>query len=128
MSQQVKVDKVFNIDCEEGLYKKWLEIINFELGLTERELGVAALILEERAKLARAMDGDMNKVDRYLFSAETKKIIREKSGNMSPQYFTSIFNKLKEIGLIKTGVINSAYFPKRNSNGEYNLLLRLKYE
>jgi hypothetical protein len=122
---QIPVDKALRIPCSlsTDFFEKWFQILKPVHHLSNAELKLLAEFCRVRYEYSKKIS-DPETLDKFLFSAETKNMIRENL-NMPSSSFQVSMSKLKKANMIVNGKIDQRLLPKlqaENTTG-YKLLL-----
>lgn len=102
------------IPCKKSFYKKWLEFLAPIHGLANKEMDIAAYMLDMRKEISKTVTDD-SLVDSILFSTEKRKEIMKQFG-MKLTYFNTVLNKLRKCKFVVNNKINPKLIPKFGPN------------
>lgn len=112
------------IPCKKTFYKSWLEFLQPIHGLANKEMDIAAYMLEMRKDIADSCP-NKNIIDEILFSTENRKNVMKKFG-MKLTYFNTVLNKFRKCGFVESNKINPKLIPKFGE-GQKNCQLLLVF-
>lgn len=102
-------------------FRYYLELLAPIHKLTPRETDVFAAFLKERYRLSKIIPDD-SIVSQLMMSTDTIRILQEKC-EMSSSHFNVIFCKLRKLGFIKDGHVDSKYMPDIDKDTDkFNLI------
>lgn len=108
-----------NIDSD--FFRYYLEFLTPIHKLTSRETDVFAAFIKERYRLSKLISDD-SIVSKLMMSPDTHRVIME-TCEMSSSHFQVIFSKLRKLGYIKNGTVDSRFVPDIDSEtGKFNLI------
>lgn len=93
--------------------------------LTNKEMDVAAKILQHRHFLSKAIK-DEKILNDVLLSRENRKKIREEL-DITTAHLQVILSTLKSVNFIKDGMVNPRFIPRINNNKQFNLLMSFDF-
>ena len=107
-------------------FEYWFKFLGPFHNLTNKEITVAAALVENRCKLAKSV---VNKdiLDSLSLSVESRKQVRE-ACNITPAHFNVILGKLKKSKIIIDNRINPKFIPNVNDGDNFQLLITFDYE
>ena len=116
----MKTNSLIPLKCTaESFYRLWVEFLTPFHKLTSRERDVAARIIAQYIKLRNTID-DPSVLEEVLWSQTSRKDMRESLG-MSKAHFQMILGKLREVGMVTEGGVNSRYLPHMTDEPRYML-------
>jgi len=116
----MKPNKWVRVPCtKSSFYKKFLQLLTPYHGLTDREMDVAARILEQYYRLKDNIT-DPEVLKEVLWSQTSRKDIRE-SLSMSPAHFQMILASLKRAEFLINGEINKRFIPDKTEEPRFVL-------
>lgn len=107
-------------------FEYWFKFLGPFHNLTDKEIKVAAALVENRCKLAKSV---VNKdiLDSLSLSVESRKQVRE-ACNITPAHFNVILGKLKKSRIIVDNRINPKFIPNVNEDNNFQMLISFDYE
>ena len=121
-------DSVIKIESPVGdtFFKYWFKFLEPFHNLTDKEIDVMASFAKHRYELGKSIKDD-NILDRFLFSEEIKRQIREELG-MTANNFQVVMGKFKKKGVMIDGKINPKLLPNLSYDSPecYKLMLYFK--
>lgn len=120
-------DSVIRIESpvDDSFFVYWFRFLEPIHHLTDKEIEVVAAFARHRYELGKSIKDDVI-LDRYLFSEETKRSIREEL-KMTANNFQVVLGKFKKKGVFVDGRINPKLLPKLgDSQDSYKLMLYFK--
>lgn len=109
----MKPNKVIYRKCTaDSFFRDWVEFLAPFHKLTSRERDVAARVIAQYVKLRQSMPEpfDPAVLEEVLWSQTSRKDMRDSLG-ISKEYFGMILSKLRDIGMIVNGGVDSRYLP-----------------
>lgn len=122
-----KINNIIKIPTSTNdFFRYWMEFLKPFHFLTNKEMDVAAKILQHRHQLSKVVQDDKVLND-VLFSREKRKEIREEL-NITTAHLQVILSTLKSAGFIKDGMVNPRFIPRLNNSKQFNLLMSFDFE
>lgn len=121
------INNVIRINTSrKDFFELWLKFISPFHNLTDKEITVAAALIENRYRLSKSI---VNKdlLDSMSLSAESRRFVRE-SCNITSAHFNVILGKLKKSKIIIDNRINPKFIPNTNDDNTFQLLISFDYE
>jgi len=121
--RKAKIDSAIRIPCSlnTDFFEKWFQILKPIHHLSNAELKLLAEFCRVRYEYSKKIS-DQDMLDQFLFSADTKNMVRENL-NMPSSSFQVSMSKLKKAKIIVDGKINPRLLPKITNEKDYKLLL-----
>lgn len=121
-----KINNIIKIPTSiNDFYKYWMIFLKPFHNLTNKEMDVAAKILQYRQHLSKVIKDDKVLND-VLLSRENRKKIREEL-NITPAHLQVILSTLKGVGFLNDGKVNPRFIPRINNNKQFNLLMSFDF-
>lgn len=121
-----KINNIIKIPTSlNEFFRYWLEFLKPFHNLTNKEMEVAAKLLQYRHKLSQKVTDERILGD-LLLSRETRKSIRDEIG-ITTAHLQVILSTLKNVGFLKDGMINQRFIPRLNNNKQFNLLMSFDF-
>lgn len=121
-----KINNIIKIPTStEDFFKYWMIFLKPFHNLTNKEMDVAAKILQHRHSLSRAIK-DEKILNDVLLSRENRKKIREEL-DITTAHLQVILSTLKSVNFIKDGMVNPRFIPRINNNKQFNLLMSFDF-
>lgn len=122
-----KINNIIKIPTSlDDFFRYWIEFLKPFHFLTNKEMDVAAKILQYRQKLS-AVIKDEDVLNNVLLSRENRKKIREEL-NITTAHLQVILSTLKGVGFLKDGKVNPRFIPRITNNKQFNLLMNFDFE
>jgi len=121
--RKVSIDSAIRIPCSlnTDFFLKWFQLLKPIHHLLNSEIKILAEFCRVRYEYSKKIT-DPDTLDNFLFSIETKNMVRENLG-MSSSSFKVSMSKLKKMNIIANGKINQKLLPRLDDEGNYKLLL-----
>ena len=117
-----KINNIIKIPTSlDNFFRYWLEFLKPFHNLTNKEMEVAAKILQYRYNLSKVVS-DEEVLGTLLLSRENRKKIREDL-NITAAHLQVILSTLKSVGFIKENSVNPRFIPRLNNEKQFNLLM-----
>ena len=121
-----KINNIIKIPTStEDFFKYWMIFLKPFHNLTNKEMDVAAKILQHRHSLSKAIK-DEKILNDVLLSRENRKKIREEL-DITTAHLQVILSTLKSVNFIKDGMVNPRFIPRINNNKQFNLLMNFDF-
>lgn len=121
-----KINNIIKIPTStEDFFKYWMIFLKPFHNLTNKEMDVAAKILQHRHFLSKAIK-DEKILNDVLLSRENRKKIREEL-DITTAHLQVILSTLKSVNFIKDGMVNPRFIPRINNNKQFNLLMSFDF-
>lgn len=121
-----KINNIIKIPTStEDFFKYWMIFLKPFHNLTNKEMDVAAKILQHRHSLSKAIK-DEKILNEVLLSRENRKKIREEL-DITTAHLQVILSTLKSVNFIKDGMVNPRFIPRINNNKQFNLLMSFDF-
>ena len=122
-----KINNIIKIPTSiNDFLRYWLEFLKPFHFLTNKEMEVAAKILQYRHDLSQKVS-DEKILGELLLSRENRKNIREELG-ITTAHLQVILSTLKSVGFLKDGMINPRFIPRLNNKKQFNLLMSFDFK
>ena len=122
-----KINNIIKIPTSaDNFFRYWIEFLKPFHFLTNKEMDVAAKILQYRHNLSKVITDDKVLND-VLLSRENRKKIREEL-NITPAHLQVILSTLKSVGFLIDGKVNPRFIPRVSNNKQFNLLMSFDFE
>lgn len=122
-----KINNIIKIPTSiDNFFRYWMEFLKPFHNLTNKEMDVAAKILQYRQNLSKVVK-DEKVLNDVLLSKENRKNIREEL-NITPAHLQVILSTLKGVEFLKNGRVNPRFIPRLNNNKQFNLLMSFDFE
>lgn len=118
------INSVIRIPSEPGkeFFKMWLNFLRPFHGMSDRQVDVAATMLNIRFELSRVIKDDFL-LEKICMSSDTRKRIEEECG-LSPAHMQMLMTKFKRANFIVDGKINPKFIPRMIDGDEgFKLML-----
>ena len=121
------INNVIRIPTQRSkFFEYWFKFLGPFHNLTDKEITVAAALVENRCKIAKSViNKDM--LDQLSLSIESRKAVREKC-NITPAHFNVILGKLKKSKIIIDNRINPKFIPNVNDDNNFQMLISFDYD
>ena len=121
--RKAQFDSAIRIPCSLGtdFFEKWFQILKPIHHLSNAELKLLAEFCRVRYEYSKKIT-DPEMLDKFIFSTETRNMVRENL-NMPSSSFQVSMTKLKKANVIVNGHINPKILPKITNETDYKLLL-----
>lgn len=121
-----KINNIIKIPTSiNDFFRYWLEFLKPFHFLTNKEMEVAAKILQYRYELSQKVN-DEKILGELLLSRDNRKNIREELG-ITTAHLQVILSTLKSVGFLKDGVVNPRFIPRLNNKKQFNLLMSFDF-
>lgn len=121
-----KINNIIKIPTSvNDFYKYWMIFLKPFHNLTNKEMDVAAKILQYRQRLSKVIKDDTVLND-VLLSRENRKKIREEL-DITPAHLQVILSTLKGVGFLNDGKVNPRFIPRINNDKQFNLLMSFDF-
>ena len=121
-----KINNIIKIPTSvDDFYKYWMIFLKPFHNLTNKEMDVAAKILQYRQRLSKIIKDDTVLND-VLLSRENRKKIREEL-DITPAHLQVILSTLKGVGFLNDGKVNPRFIPRINNDKQFNLLMNFDF-
>lgn len=121
-----KINNIIKIPTSiDNFFRYWMEFLKPFHNLANREMEVAAKILQYRHNLSKKID-DEEILGKLLLSREMRKSMREELG-ITTAHLQGIISTLRSEGFLKDDIVNPRFIPRLNNNKQFNLLMSFDF-
>lgn len=121
-----KINNIIKIPTSiNDFYKYWMIFLKPFHNLTNKEMDVAAKILQYRQQLSKVIKDDTVLND-VLLSKENRKKMREEL-DITSAHLQVILSTLKSVEFLKEGRVNPRFIPRVSNNKQFNLLMSFDF-